>query len=287
MAKVDWPKAIAKWERDHEATGIKLKAWCEENAVVYNTMRRNINTYRDQKGDQKKEMITKNDHSQSDQKQKRSQTKQAVKGKTTAKRDQKTTKRTSDRKQGGQIGNQNAKVHGFFGKHFKEAWDIAGHFTQDVRTNVVNAQAVETIEVRSKYQEDLEAIQEAVGDKQPTEDEFDRMNKLGELIGSCNRTITRLMKMGSSLDLDAINMSYTRTRDEHKRVDMRLKEKNIILAEANAKKSRAQTDLGIAQLKALDKDEGGKKDDLDEILDEIMDTRDGLMSEMPGVDEDV
>lgn len=287
MAKVDWPKAIAKWEKDHEATGIKLKAWCAENAVVYNTMRRNINTYRDQKTDQKTEVINKSDHSQGDQKQKRSQAKQAVKPKPVAKRDQKPTKRTSDRKRGGQVGNQNAKVHGFFSKHFKEAWDIAGHFTQDVRTNVVNAQAVEALEARLKYQDDLEAIQEEIEGRAPTEDEFDRMSKLAKQINSCNRTITHLMKMGSGLDLDAINMDYTRTSDRHKQVDIRLKERNIELAEANTGKAKAQTNLNVAQLKALDKDEGGNKDDLDDILDEIMEERDGLMSQMPGVDEDV
>lgn len=286
MAKVDWPKAIAKWEKDHAATGIKPKAWCEQNGLNHNSARRHIKIPDAQKCAQKcAPKVRKSAQKGSARKAAQDPNDQHVSDSYDDEIAQKPPKRRSLQRHG----NQNAKIHGLFSKHFGDAWDIAGNFTPDVRTQVVNAQSIEALEARGRYKSDLDKLQSEIEERQreATEDEFDRLEKLADRIDSCNRTITRLMKMGSSLDLDEINMDYIRTSDEHKRVDMRLKEKNISLAEANTKKSKAQTDLGIAQLKALDKDEGGKKDDIDEMLDEILDNRDGLMSEMPEFDEDV
>ncbi|EAA7985055.1 terminase [Salmonella enterica subsp. enterica] len=57
MAKTDWKKLEQKFQRAHARTGIKLRDWCQQNNISYNTARTQIKLRKnDQKSDHK------NDH---------------------------------------------------------------------------------------------------------------------------------------------------------------------------------------------------------------------------------
>ncbi|EBC2121945.1 terminase [Salmonella enterica] len=65
MAKTDWKKLEQKFQRAHDRTGIKLRDWCQQNNISYNTARTQIKLHKsDQKSDHKNdhESDQKNDH---------------------------------------------------------------------------------------------------------------------------------------------------------------------------------------------------------------------------------
>ncbi|EEM1821126.1 terminase [Salmonella enterica subsp. enterica] len=65
MAKTDWKKLEQKFQRAHARTGIKLRDWCQQNNISYNTARTQIKLRKsDQKSDHKNdhESDQKNDH---------------------------------------------------------------------------------------------------------------------------------------------------------------------------------------------------------------------------------
>ncbi|EHM2355276.1 terminase [Salmonella enterica subsp. enterica serovar Bonariensis] len=59
MAKTDWKKLEQKFQRAHARTGIKLRDWCQQNNISYNTARTQIKLRKsDQKSDQKNDHIS-------------------------------------------------------------------------------------------------------------------------------------------------------------------------------------------------------------------------------------
>ena len=286
-SNVNWPKAVEKWQKDHAQTGISAKEWCAKNALPYVTARRYIKLPKKTPKTDIKPALDNSAQSahNSDAQSIENQTVKKTKPKEAAKTAQKTAQK---RKSMQRMGNRNAVTHGFFSQHFGEAWEIAQHFDSSIRLQAVDAQLVKTYQVIAQYEKDLEELMEEVEGGRPTEEQFDMMNTLDKRIRGCygvaGQLIDRANRLTDSKD-NRKNSSLSRKRvvadTERIKVDTMLKGVGIGLAEKNTDKAEAQTKLSIAQLKALDKDDGGNKDDIDDIFDEIMEDRDGLMSEMP------
>lgn len=291
-SSVNWPKAVEKWQKDHAQTGISAKDWCLKNGLTYATARRYIKLPKKPPKPTNNDALDNSAQSAQDSSA-QNVTNQIVKKTKPKKAAQPAQKTAQKRKSMQRMGNSNAVTHGFFSKHFGEAWEIAQHFNASIRLQAVDAQLVKTYQVIEQYEGELEAIMSEVGDGQPNENQFDMMSTLAKRISGCygvvGQLIDRANRLTDSKDNRKSNeLSRKRLVADTKRieVDTILKGVGISLTEKNAEKAVAQTNLSIAQLKALNKDDGGNKDDLDDILDEIMDMRDGLMSEIPEVSED-
>lgn len=300
--RIDWTKAKEQWAKDHAKTGISPSEWCAKNHLPYSTAKRHI-TLKTAKefapNSQKAANIRNKAPSQAAKTDKTAKTANTtspppIQHDVIQSKPTKQPKQKVKDKGGAPRGNQNARKHGFYSRFVRADLLLeTDEVSSEMQLSAIRALEIETWEAREQYRADLEKIKAEIADqcRAPTEEEYDRMTSIGRSLDSCDSKIAGLIGRADNMVNNADNRLTNRVSRERVvadtkriKVDTDLKSVGIDLAVKNTAKAKAQTDLSVAQLKALDKDEGGKKDDLDEVLDEIMDQRDGLMSEMPEVD---
>ena len=252
MAK-DWEALQAKFLIEHEQTGITAKDWCVLQGLRYETARRYIKV---RKPDAKTQAKVNSSVAVKNQKAAKKANPKAAK----------TEVATTNRKRGGQFGNQNARIHGGYSKYFKD--ESIGELVQ--ATNLDDELSL----CRSRLHQIIATIEtlqdhyEKAGSPETAAAVADSILK-AEIV--LDKNIARI----ESIERTISSISVDELRKKHIVADTERVEKTAILAGVNSVKGKVQTELFELQVEQQRKEMGGTSK-LDSFIDELTGASDSV-----------
>ncbi|EMW7171676.1 hypothetical protein K6U20_11810 [Vibrio fluvialis] len=194
-------------------------------------------------------------------------------------------KAKSRTKGGAPKGNKNAYIHGLMTQTFGGLVAYAEQADDEFKINLMRCAQLQALEHHVKYKADLVKLNKEIEDKGPdyklTELDIDSIDRLEKYAKSCfDQAIYYATKeiqiVNQFTNIEATKAAEVKIRAqvEQIKVDTRLKEKGIVLAEAKTKQAKAQTELTRMDLDARRKESLGDDEDLGMTLDEVLELGD-------------